>query len=148
MSEGVKMSRQHENARKTVWQAVKFTCFSAGAGIVQALSFTLLNELTGFPYWPSYLIALVLSVLFNFTLNRKFTFKSAGNVPLAMTKVFCYYLIFTPLSTWGGDELTRAGVNEYIVLAGTMLTNFVTEFLYSKYFVFRDALKSKEEPAE
>ena len=124
------------NRKKELARAVKFTLFSASAGIIQVLAFTLMNEILRWSYWPCYLTALILSVLWNFTLNRKITFHSAGNVPIAMLKVACYYIVFTPLSTWGGDALTAAGWNEYIVLAISMITNFVTEFLYDRFFVF------------
>ena len=78
----------------------------------------------------------MLSVVWNFTLNRKFTFKSAANVPIAMAKVLTYYAVFTPLSTWGGDWLTGIGWNEYVVLVVSMLLNFATEFLYDRFVVF------------
>ena len=126
------------NSKQTVWQAVKFTLFSVSAGIIQVVSFALLNELMNWPYWPSYLIALTLSVLWNFTLNRRYTFQSAANVPVAMAKVFGFYLVFTPLSTWLGQLAENAGVNEYIVLAVTMLSNFVLEFLFCKFVVYRN----------
>ena len=124
--------------KKTMWQAIKFTLFSASAGIIQVASFTLLNELIHWQYWPSYLISLTLSVLWNFTLNRRYTFQSAANVPIAMAKVFGFYLVFTPLSTWLGQLAENAGVNEYIVLAVTMLSNFVLEFLFCKFVVYRN----------
>lgn len=130
--------------RRELLRAVKFTLFSISAGIVQAVSFTLLNELLHLPYWISYLTALVLSVLWNFTFNRKFTFHSAANVPVAMAKVAGYYLVFTPLSTWGGAALEAAGWNEYLVLAMTMLLNFVTEFLFQRFFVFGKSLDTAQ----
>jgi putative flippase GtrA len=123
---------------------LKFTLFSASAGIIQVGSFTLLNELAGLIYWPAYLISLILSIIWNFTLNRRYTFKSAANVPIAMAKVFGFYLIFTPLSTWLGHLAETGGVNEYIVLAVTMLSNFVLEFLFCKVFVY----KGKEDTLE
>lgn len=125
-----------QEGKKELLRAVKFTLFSASAGIIQVIVFTLMNELLHLHYWLSYLTALVLSVLWNFTLNRKITFCSANNIPIAMLKVACYYAVFTPLSTWGGSELELLGWNEYLVLAISMLTNFVTEFLYDRYFVF------------
>ena len=124
--------------KASLWQAVKFLLFSASAGIIQIGSFTLLNELTGLKYWPAYLISLVLSILWNFTLNRRFTFKSAANVPIAMLKVFGFYLVFTPLSTWLGQMAENGGVNEYLVLAVTMVANFVLEFLFCKFVVYRN----------
>lgn len=123
---------------------LKFTLFSASAGIIQVLSFTLLFELAHLPYWPSYLIALVLSVLYNFTLNRRFTFKSSDSFSKGMVLVLCYYLVFTPLSTWGGDSLVKLGINEYVVLIGTMLVNFVTEYLFCRLFVFRGSLDTRD----
>ena len=109
------------------WRMFKFVLFSASAGIIQMGSFALLNELTGWTYWPCYLISLVLSVLWNFTLNRKFTFKSAANVPAAMFKVFCYYLVFTPVSTLLGNYLAETLLwNEYLVTAINMLLNLST----------------------
>ena len=125
-------------------QFIKFTLFSISAGAIQAISFTLLHELTDFSYWPSYLIALILSVVYNFTVNRKFTFKSAANIPKAMMKVFGYYCIFTPLSTWWGEALTTIGWNAYIVLGGTMITNFVTEFLFTRFVVFGKSINTNE----
>lgn len=126
--------------KKEILRAVKFTLFSASAGIIQFLSFTALTELTGLPYWPRYLIALVLSVLWNFTFNRRYTFHSAGNVPRAMALVFAFYCVFTPVSAVGGDALTKLGWNEYLVEILSMLLNFVTEFVYDKYVVFKDSV--------
>ena len=121
-------------------RTLKFTLFSASAGIIQMVSFALLNELLSVSYWVAYLISLILSVLWNFTLNRKYTFRSAANVPVAMAKVAVYYLIFTPLSTWWTAALTEPSYgimwNEYVVLVITMLINFSTEFLYDRFFVF------------
>ena len=124
--------------KTSAWQVIKFTLFSISAGIIQIGSFTLINELLHWAYWPAYLTSLVLSVLWNFTLNRCYTFQSAANVPVAMAKVFGYYLIFTPLSTWLGALAEGAGVNEYIVLVVTMLSNFVTEFRFCKLIVYRN----------
>lgn len=125
-------------------QVVKFALFSVSAGIIQTISFTLLNESLDWPYWPCYLIALTLSVLWNFTLNREFTFQSANNVPLAMAKVFGFYCVFTPLSVWWGSALTGAGWNEYLVLFGTMAVNLSTEFLYDRFFVFRNSINTNK----
>jgi putative flippase GtrA len=123
-------------------QMIKFLLFSMSAGVIQAITFTLLFELAHFIYWPSYLIALTLSVVWNFTLNRKFTFKSAANVPIAMTKIAIYYLIFTPLSTWWGDALTNIGWNAYLVLFITMLSNLISEFLVTKYIVYKNQINT------
>lgn len=123
--------------KQSFWQFLKFTFFSLSAGLIQAGSFTLLNETMSWSYWPSYLIALTLSVVWNFTLNRRFTFQSAANVPVAMLKVFGFYLVFTPLSTWLGQSAENQGINEYIILFATMLANFILEFLFCKFVVFR-----------
>lgn len=121
----------------SVIQMIKFTLFSISAGIIQVLSFTLFNEVFHWMYWPAYLTSLILSIVWNFTFNRRYTFKSAANVPVAMAKLFGFYLVFTPLSTWLGHIADGAGVNEYIVLAVTMLSNFVLEFLFSKFVMYR-----------
>ena len=121
---------------------LKFLFFSISAGLIQMGTFTILNEGTNLDYWVSYLIALILSVLWNFTLNRKFTFRSSNNVPVAMFKVACYYLVFTPLTTWLEDYLTSFGINEYLVKAINMVLNFITEFLYQRYYVFKDSIDS------
>lgn len=130
--------------RKELLRAVKFTLFSISAGVIEILSFSLLTELTELPYWPCYLIALVLSVLWNFTFNRRYTFRSAGNVPKAMALVAAYYCVFTPLSTLGGNVLANLGWNEYLVTALNMVINFVTEFLYDKYVVFRGTVDTND----
>jgi putative flippase GtrA len=128
--------------RENLVHIIKFTLFSISAGIIQVISFTILNEVVKLIYWPAYLIALTLSVLWNFTLNRKFTFKSAANIPKAMFKVACYYLVFTPLSTWWGHALETVGWNEYIILGMTMMINFVTEFLFTKFYVYRNNINT------
>lgn len=119
---------------------LKFVLFSISAGLIQIVSFTIMNEVVKMQYWPAYLIALTLSVVWNFTINRKFTFKSASNVPVAMAKVAAFYVVFTPLSTWWGNALDNLGVNEYLILIGTMVINFVTEFLFQRFVVFRNSI--------
>ena len=141
-------------------QAVKFALFSASAGIIQVSSFTLLNELVlpninienekimhilSSEYGVCYLVALTLSVIWNFTFNRRFTFKSAANIPIAMAKVFGFYLVFTPVSTVLGNMATDKGVNEYIVLAVTMLSNMVLEYLFWKFVVYKGQENTREE---
>ena len=131
--------------KKELMRTVKFTLFSCSAGIIQIGSFTVLNEFAKLDYWLSYLISLVLSVVWNFTLNRKYTFKSATNVPKAMLKVFGFYLVFTPLSTLLENFLTtKLGWNEYLVTGINMLLNFVTEYLFDKYVVFKDSIDTAE----
>lgn len=122
----------------TTLQMIKFTLFSISAGIIQVVSFALFNELLHWKYWPAYLLSLILSIVWNFTFNRRYTFKSAANVPVAMTKLFGFYAVFTPLSTWLGHLADTAGINEYVILIVTMLANFVLEFLFSKFLVYRN----------
>jgi putative flippase GtrA len=129
---------------KEFWRVVKFISFSLSAGIIQIGSFTLLNELVGLEHWLSYLIALVLSVIWNFTFNRKFTFHSAANVPIAMLKVAAFYVVFTPLSTWLEATLTGIGWNEYLVTIINMLLNFVLEFFYQRFVVFGKSIDTDQ----
>ena len=138
--------------KQNFFQFLKFTLFSISAGIIQILSFTILNLifenffagstwLTS-EYGLAYFIALVFSVLWNFTINRKFTFKSATNVPVAMLKVFLYYCVFTPLSIWWGVALERLGWNDYLILLPTMVINMVTEFLFCRLVVYRNSINT------
>ena len=101
---------------KNLWQIIKFTLFSISAGIIQVASFTLLETVFHLPYWPSYLVSLILSVLWNFTFNRRYTFRSDANVPRAMMLVALFYVVFTPVSTWGGDALTEFFLAVFLVL--------------------------------
>ena len=127
--------------KKEVLRSFKFLLFSVSAGIIEMAAFSLLNELTGWDYWPCYLTALILSVLWNFTLNRRYTFQSANNVPKAMALVFVFYCVFTPLSTWLGHYLADVlGWNEYLVTVINMIANFTLEFLYDRFVVFRDSI--------
>lgn len=128
--------------KKKEWlRTVKFTLFSLSAGLIQIGSFALLAEGLDLTPWLSHLISLVLSVVWNFTLNRKFTFHSANNIPLAMLQVAAFYLVFTPLSTWWTAALTEgAGWNKFLVELLTMLTNFVTEYLFQRFVVFRNSI--------
>ena len=137
--------------------AIKFFLFSISAGVIELVSYTLLHEFTnldkvthldkvfGNEYGLTYFIALVLSVLWNFTLNRKLTFKSAANVPIAMLKVFAFYVVFAPTSIWWTVKLTGLGWNEYLVLGLTMVTNLVLEFLYCKFVVYRTSIYSNKQ---
>ena len=157
-----------KNKKQNVIQFIKFVLFSASAGLIQIGSFTLMKEViiklsffqelmvehAGFAkimnneYGPIYLIALILSVIWNFTFNRKFTFKSANNIPIAMLKVLGYYAVFTPVSTVLGNFFTAkfaavVGI-DYIVLAVTMVTNMITEFIFDKFVVFRNSENTAE----
>lgn len=129
------------NKTKEILRVVKFTLFSLSAGIIQLGAGEILLKLLHWDYWASYLTALLLSVLWNFTLNRKFTFQSASNVPVAMVKVLLFYAVFTPLSTLGGNYLVESLLwNEDLVFILTMLLNFVLEFLYQRFFVFGSSI--------
>ena len=129
---------------KETLRAIKFTLFSISAGIIQILSFTLLNELTAVPEHISYLIALVLSVLWNFTFNRRYTFRSDANLPRSMALVALFYLVFTPASAWWGTALQNIGWNAYLIEGLNMLINFVTEFLYQKFVVYRGQIDTND----
>lgn len=129
--------------KKQIWQVIKFTLFSISAGLIQVGSFALL-EIFIKTYWIPYLTSLLLSIVWNLTLNRKFTFKAAVNVPIAIAKVLGFYAVFTPLSTWLGALAEGAGAHDFLILAVTMIANFVLEFLFCKFVVFRgqeDTLK-------
>ena len=126
------------------WQALKFTAFSLSAGIIQIGSFAIL-EIFIKDYWIPYLVSLVLSIVWNFTLNRRFTFKSAANVPIAMAKVFGFYLVFTPLSTWLGNLAEKNGGNDFVILILTMVANFILEYLFCKFVVYRGQENTLEE---
>ncbi|MEA5029181.1 hypothetical protein SDC9_81335 [bioreactor metagenome] len=124
-------------------QIGKFVVFSISAGIIQVLVFTILEELFHLPYWPSYLTALIASVVYNFTVNRRFTFKSANNIPKAMMQLGLYYAIFTPLSTWWGDALVQMGISDYLVLGGTMVVNLVTEYCVNRFIIYRRSMNTR-----
>ena len=150
------------NKKDNVLQAIKFALFSASAGIIQVVSFTVLNEVVlpnlnvqnetlknilGAEYGVCYLVALILSVIWNFTFNRKFTFKSATNIPKAMLKIFGFYCVFTPVSTIIGETVmknTTWEFAEYVVLACTMIANMVTEFLFCRFVVYRDSMNTND----
>ena len=144
------------NGKHEAWQALKFTLFSASAGIIQIVTYTLMYEVLHWAPWLSYLVSLILSVLWNFTFNRKYTFRSDADIKRSMLLVGLFYLVFTPLSTWwtaaltGENPFTGAAasveplVNNYVVQIGTMLINFVTEFLYQKFVVYRGTIDTNE----
>ena len=135
-----------ETNKKKEWiRMAKFTLFSISAGLIEIVSFALLNELLHLPYWLCYLVALVASVLWNFTLNRKFTFQSANNVPKAMLQVALFYAVFTPLSTLLEHFLTeKLGWNEYLATGINMALNLTTEYLYDRFVVFRDSIDTND----
>ena len=126
--------------KKELLRSLKFTLFSISAGVIQILSFTLLFELLHLEEWLCNLISLALSVLWNFTLNRKYTFQSAANVPIAMLLTAAFYVVFAPLSSWWTKALTDIGWNAYLVEGLTMVSNFVLEFLFQRFVVFRNSI--------
>ncbi len=142
--------------KKEAWQAVKFTLFSISAGIIQIGTYTLFYEVFHWAPWLAYLVSLILSVLWNYTFNRRYTFRSDTNVGRSMLLVALFYVVFTPLSTWWTAALTgenpftatpaqaEGAVNNYVVQAGTMLVNFVTEFLYQKFVVYRGRIDTND----
>lgn len=130
--------------RKELLRTVKFTLFSISAGVIQIAGFTVLYEVCHLQEWVAHLLSLVLSVIWNFTLNRKFTFHSAANVPIAMLKVGGYYAVFTPLSAWWTAALAGIGWNAYLIEAINMLSNFVTEYLFQRLVVFRGNIDNAE----
>ena len=122
---------------KEFLRAVKFTLVSISAGLIQVGLFALFNEVFKWNYWLAYLLGLLASIVWNFTINRKVTFKSSNNVKLSMLLVLAFYVVFTPLSTWLGQVAENNNVNEYVILATTMVSNFVLEFLYTRYIVYK-----------
>ena len=135
--------------RAELLRAVKFTLFSISAGVIEIVSFSLLEWLTDWAYWPCYLIALILSILRNFTLNRNYTFQSSNNIPVAMAKVALFYLVFTPVSTYLGNYAAETLLwNAYLVTALNMLANFVLEYLYDRFYVFRDSIDTRKKGAK
>ena len=136
--------KQKLTKRQTIVQVAKFVAFSMGAGIIQIVSYTLIHEISGWAHWKCYLPSLILSVLYNFTVNRRYTFKSATNVPIAMLKVAFYYCIFTPISTYLGNLAETAGINNYIIQAVTMVCNLVTEFLVCRFWVYRNSINTNK----
>jgi len=136
------------NKKEELLRVIKFTLFSISAGVIQILSFTLLNEVVHLSWWPSHLISLALSVAWNFTFNRKFTFKSAANVPKAMLLAFLFYVPFTPATVFGGQALVNLGWNSYLVEGLTMVLNFVLEYFWSKHITFRNNINTAEQNAK
>ena len=142
------MEEKNNNTKKEIGRTIKFVLFSISAGIIQFSSFELLELITHYNpdfWWMNYLISLILSVIWNFTFNRKFTFQSANNVPIAMLKVFAYYLVFTPISVLFGQKylVDQLGWNGTVIEIIMMMINFITEFLYQRFFVFRNSIDTK-----
>lgn len=149
-------------------QVLKYTLCAGSAGVIEAASFALLIWLLGLTVKDSQsftninflgsemnwiqivaqMVSLALSVVWNFTLNRKFTFQSNANVPKVLALAFAFYIPFYPASTlfvgWFAAYLTGAGaivVAGYLPKALAMIANFVLEFVWQKFFVFRDKLE-------
>ena len=143
MKKVMKITPEKKNTKEWI-RVLKFVLFSASAGIIQMGSFTLLNEFTGWRYWPCYLISLLLSILWNFTFNRRFTFKSDANITRSMLLVLAFYAVFTPATTILGEWLAEGlHWNEYLVTAINMLLNLTLEYLYQRYVVYRNKIDNR-----
>ena len=130
--------------KKELWQAVKFTLFSISAGVIQELGFLLLFNVLGLSYWISYLVSLAASVLWNFTLNRRYTFRSDADVKKCMLQLALFYAVFTPVTTWGGHALEQMGLNGNVIQIGTMLLNFVLEYLFQRFVMYRNSIDTND----
>ena len=126
---------------KELARTLKFILFSASAGIIETVAMILCEEVIKIPgHYVCYTIALVLSVLWNFTFNRKFTFQSAENVPKAMFLVFLFYIPFAPFTIWMEYFLGDVhGWSEYLVLAINMALNLSLEYLWDSKVVYRNS---------
>lgn len=129
---------------KELIRAAKFTLISVSAGVIQIGSFTVLYEVLEWKYWLAYLISLLLSIIWNFTINRKVTFKSANNVPKAMAQLLGFYAVFTPVTMFGGQWIEDQGVPGLVVEIVTMLLNFVLEFLFCRFVIYRNSCDTVE----
>ena len=129
---------QNQEKMKELIRAVKFTLISISAGLIDAGSFAIMT-LIGVPILFAQPISLILSVIWNFTINRKVTFKSASNIKIAMLQVLGFYAVFTPLTTWFSGWAVSAGLDELIIKAITMVLNIVLEYLFCRYVVFRNS---------
>lgn len=130
---------------KELVRSIKFVIVSASAGIIEALVFALMNELSGLKYWPCYLTALIASVVWCFTINRRYTFQSTKNVPRAMAMIFAFYLVFTPATTILGNYLAEdLHWNAYLVTAINMALNLILEYLYDTFVVYRNEMDNND----
>lgn len=130
---------------KERWRVIKYFFIASSAGIIELVSFSLLDTGTHWNYWGCYLIALLLSVLWNFTLNRKYTFRSNNAVGLAMVKVALYYMVFTLVSTLAGNYLAEVLLwNVYLVTLLNMGCNGITEYLYQRFIVFGKSIDTTQ----
>ncbi|MBE5750362.1 MAG: GtrA family protein [Clostridiales bacterium] len=144
-----------ENTKKEFLRTLKFTLISISAGLIQAGVYALIRIFVTFPEesWQDYVIAytpsLLLSVVWNFTVNRKYTFKAANNVKVAMLLVLAFYAVFAPVSIVLGAIIVDSSVNQELakdlVFIGTLLCNFVLEFLYTRFVVYRNSCDTREE---
>ena len=166
-----RVREEKKQKRKTLVQAIKYACCTASAGVIEIVSYTVLYEVLPIDKavmidfithvelrnFVSTLIALTLSILWNFTINRKFTFKSAGNVGRAMFLAFLFYVPFFPFKLWfngympsylAAGAASAAGVTvveylekhviiNYAVEVCTMLINGVLEFCWQKFVIYR-----------
>ena len=148
----------HETDQNREWlRTLKFTLFSISAGVIQIASAALFKEVLHFESWLSYLLSLILSVLWNFTVNRKYTFRSDADIKRAMLLTALFYAVFTPVSTWwvaaltgenpfSGEPAKEENLNYWIVQIGTMVINFVTEFLWQRFVVYRNRVDTTVKP--
>lgn len=155
------------NKKKELFRTLKYLAFTVSAGAIQFCSTWILSAI-----WPVekfangpvlfYLIGLVLSVIWNLTFNRKFTFKSAANLPVAMLKTIGFYIVFTPASCFLQAWLTNGVLIEgwtftiktflgLPVLVGTiicMLVNLALEFPFQRFVVFGKSIDSADKKKE
>lgn len=155
--------------RKGVMQFIKYALCAASAGIIQIVLFSILQavipsngktihfivEDMDLVTFIATTVALCASILWNFTFNRKFTFKDAGNVPRAMILAFLFYVPFYPFQTWYVHTIKSLLVEAIgtdgagIIAEGSvMIINFALEFMWQKFVVFRKPKDKKENKTE
>jgi len=131
---------------KELLRTIKFVLISMSAGLIQAGSYALLFYVLDTGWTIANFTSLALSIVWNFTFNRKFTFKSATNVPVAMVKAFAFYLWFYPAQYYLGQIflINNLGLNETLVQGITMVLNLALEYPWQKFFVFKGSVDSAE----
>lgn len=146
VTEEVTDLEKSKNKKKEFFRVLKFVGFSASAGIIETVVSTVLDltvNKSGGYYYICYAIALICSVVWNFTFNRKFTFKAANNVPKAMALALLFYVPFAPWTIYLASVLEDKLPN-ILILVINMAQNITLEYLWQRFVVFRKSLDTND----
>ncbi|WP_423190547.1 GtrA family protein [Alkalibacterium sp. f15] len=73
---------------------IDYFLFGLVTSSISILSFYVLNEIVGWHYLVANIVAVILSILFSYTVNKRYVFKTHTKTRKAFVKEFVFFVLF------------------------------------------------------